>query len=190
MQSIFIKSASAPDQFLSPDMAKRDVIFVGRSNTGKSSLLSSLAQKKNLAISSSMPGRTQLVNFFQVGKNNVFIDLPGYGYSAISDKIRKNWQELIGSVLQRPSIETVLFLIDARRVLGGVDEEDKNVFEFLSPHPVMIALTKCDKLNRSDANQAHASASKFFNLETKDVILVSSLKKTGIDVLQKKLKLI
>ncbi len=189
MQSIFIKSAATPDQFVKPDMAKKDVIFVGRSNSGKSSLLSALAQKRNLAISSSMPGRTQLVNFFQVGKHNIFIDLPGYGYSAISDKIRKNWQELIGSVLQRVSIEKVIFLIDARRVLDGVDPEDKEIFEFLSPHPVLIALTKSDKLNRTDALKAQASASSSFGLNSNDVILISSLKKTGVDILQKKLLL-
>ena len=93
----FVKSAARPDQY--PKDGRPELAFVGRSNVGKSTLLNTLLNRKNLAKTSNTPGKTRLVNFFDVNGTAYFVDLPGYGYARVSKKIRAQWARVITSYL-------------------------------------------------------------------------------------------
>lgn len=143
----FIKSAVKPSDF--PPEGKDEIAVVGRSNVGKSSLLNHLFQKKGLVKTSATPGKTQLINFFDTEKYQ-FVDLPGYGYARVPQKIREEWGPMIeGYFKKRASLKLILLLIDIRRV---PDEEDFAMLEYVQAagKPVIVIFTKTDKLNQSD----------------------------------------
>jgi len=187
IQSDFIKSAADPKDF--PKTSIPEVCFVGRSNCGKSSLLNALLNRKNLARKSATPGRTQLVNFFSWEDSTVIVDLPGYGYSATSDQVRKNWQLLVESYLERSQIRHVLFLMDGRRDLN---DEDIEILKFLNKrHSTIFALTKTDKMNRSEIHLMARKVEKECSesgIELVDVFPTSSQKKNGIKELRERIK--
>ncbi len=153
MAARFIISAAAPDQF--PEEADAEVAFLGRSNVGKSSLLNALAGikgrsegrgKKELAFTSSRPGCTQFVNFYQVDGGFRFVDLPGYGFAKVPQEKTKEWRALIERYLkERGSLQLCVILLDARR---GWMEKDIELREWLEHHGrrYIVAATKVDKL--------------------------------------------
>jgi len=126
-----------------------EIAFAGRSNVGKSSLINTLVKRKRLARTSNTPGRTQEINFFAVNNRFAFIDLPGYGYAKVPEKIRKNWGPMIETYLcDRPTLRLVVLILDIRR---DPSNEDRQLFDWLRVYrlPFLIVLTKIDKISRN-----------------------------------------
>lgn len=142
----FAGAASRPDHL--PVFPLPEVAFAGRSNVGKSSLLNRLVGRRGLARVSRTPGRTQQINFFVVGEEIVFADLPGYGFARVPLEVQGAWKGLVeGYLAQRPQLAAVCVLIDIRR---GPEEDDRMLFDYLASLgiPAFAALTKADKLAR------------------------------------------
>jgi len=142
----FIKSATKPSEY--PLEKFPEVAIAGKSNVGKSSLINALVNRKNLAKTSSSPGRTQMINFFRVDGRLSLVDLPGYGYAKVPLEIRKTWKPMVESYLQtRPEIRLVILIMDARR---GASADDLALLDWLDYHniPSLIVLTKADKLSQ------------------------------------------
>jgi len=148
MDAAFLKSAFDESQYPPPD--KTEVAFAGRSNVGKSSLLNALVNRKNLARTSSTPGRTQALNFFRVNDRFTFVDLPGYGYARVSREVKKSWRGMVEAYLRnRPNLKAVVVILDIRRDL---EEDDRSLMEWLEQEGknVIPVLTKVDKLTRRE----------------------------------------
>lgn len=127
-----------------------------------------------------------MANFFATGRNKLFVDLPGYGYSKLNVKLKKSWESLLDAYLDRPSLEICLVLHDSRRT---ITDEDMGFLAYLeSKAPLVFVLTKTDKLSKTQAQQALDSASKRLatgKIQAAAVVKVSSLKKQGIDDLRR-----
>lgn len=144
----FLTSAAAKDQ-LAPDHG-REVAFAGRSNAGKSSAINAILERSGLARVSRTPGRTQLINFFEVLAERRAVDLPGYGFAKVPDKIRERWLELMQHYFNtRESLVGLVLIVDSRRGLG---EQDAAMLEWALARGrrAHVLLTKADKLNRQD----------------------------------------
>jgi GTP-binding protein len=131
----------------------REIAFVGRSNAGKSSAINALANHNRLAFVSKTPGRTQHINFFDLGANRYLVDLPGYGFASAPGNIREHWEALVASyLLSRESLAGLVLIMDARHPLKP---RDRQMLEWFSPSgkPIHILLTKADKLSRGSALQ-------------------------------------
>ncbi|PWB49889.1 MAG: YihA family ribosome biogenesis GTP-binding protein [Nitrosomonadales bacterium] len=129
----------------------REVAFAGRSNAGKSSAINTLSNRNRLAFVSKTPGRTQLINFFSLGEERYLVDLPGYGYAKVPEKIRLHWRSVLSAYLQnRPSLCGLVLIMDARHPMT---ELDRQMLEWFQPagKPVHVLLTKSDKLSRQQA---------------------------------------
>jgi len=164
-----------------PVTEKSEIVFSGRSNVGKSSLINKLCNRKNLARVSGEPGKTGTINFYKA--NDFFIvDLPGYGFAKVSDKERQRWDKLINSYFESGrNINLVVQLIDCRR---EPSKDDYSMLEYLSYHqiPFVIALTKGDKLNKTQQNAAVEQFKEYCQgFSFSDIILTSVLKNIGID---------
>jgi GTP-binding protein len=143
----YLASAHKLEELL-PD-AGREVAFAGRSNAGKSSAINALASRHRLAFVSKTPGRTQTINFFSVGANKRWVDLPGYGFAKVSKTEREHWGGLISAYLsQRKSLMGLILLADSRHGLKPLDEQ---LIQWFVPsgRPLHVLLTKCDKLTQS-----------------------------------------
>lgn len=146
----FVKSAVKPEGY--PPEELPQIAFAGRSNVGKSSLINSVTNRKQLARISSTPGRTQTINFFNINETCFFVDLPGYGYAKTPLKVRESWGPMIERYLvDNPRLHLLVFILDARRVPS---EDDKALLSFLGQHnvPYILAVTKADKLSRNALN--------------------------------------
>jgi GTP-binding protein len=158
MKAEHIVSAARPDQF--PAEALPEIAFLGRSNVGKSSLLNVLVGTKGLAFTSSKPGCTQVINFYRVGGDCHFVDLPGYGFARVPEAIRSRWKDLIESyLLNRKSLGLALILLDARR---GWMEKDLELKDWLEHNglPYQVVATKVDKLNQKEEHRGLAAIRK------------------------------
>jgi len=147
-QARFLLSAAAVSDF--PPEAGPELAFAGRSNVGKSSAINALAKRKRLAFSSKTPGRTQQINFFDLGNAGRLADLPGYGYASVPRPLRASWDALIGGYLTgRGTLAGVVVLMDARHPLT---RNDRDFLEWLRPvhAPRLVLLSKSDKLSRSE----------------------------------------
>lgn len=159
-----------------------EVAFAGRSNAGKSSAINTLANITRLAYVSKTPGRTQHINYFDFGDERRLVDLPGYGYAEVPERIRKHWQGLLAQYLShRDNLIGLVLIMDSRRPLTDLD---RNMLAWFRPtgKPIHCVLTKSDKLN----NQEKALALRTVKAEFADdamitVQLFSSLKKQGVD---------
>lgn len=125
-----------------------EVAFVGRSNAGKSSAINAITQRNGLARISKTPGRTRLLNFFELGTHQRIVDLPGYGYATGPEAERLTWQPLIDALKPRVSLRGLFMIVDSRR---GLKDGDEALLQWAGP-PLLIhiLLTKADKLNQSD----------------------------------------
>ncbi len=184
MQSVYVRSAPSVADLGSTDLP--EVAFVGKSNVGKSSLLNKLAGAK-IARTSKTPGRTQLINLFHVtreGRRFGLVDLPGYGFASAPRAVRASWMEMIeGYLTGRPTLRAVCVLVDARR---GVEEEDAEIFEWLSSLGEARALavaTKIDKLPKAKQKPAIYGIADAYGLERADVFGTSASSGQGIEAL-------
>lgn len=164
-----------------------EVAFAGRSNAGKSSALNTLTEQHKLAKTSKTPGRTQLLNFFQLDDQRRLVDLPGYGFAKVPEATKLRWQRLLQTYLeQRDSLRGIILLVDARHPLK---EFDQQMVAWALHHrlPVHILLTKADKLTRGAASKQVLTIRKELApyAEFVSVQLFSSLKKQGIDEVQR-----
>lgn len=143
----FIKSA--PNLRLMPPEIGIEVAFAGRSNAGKSSALNALTQQKDLARTSKTPGRTQLINVFEITENCKLVDLPGYGYAAVPEAIKQQWQTSLGEYLQqRQCLRGVVILMDIRHPLKDLDQQMIQ-WAVASQKAILLLLTKADKLSQN-----------------------------------------
>ncbi len=155
LDASFIAAASEYSQL--PSSPFGEIAFAGRSNVGKSSLINTLVQRRNLVRTSSTPGCTRGINIFRVRLQDAsidFVDLPGYGYAQRSKKERKLWGPLIEDYLvHRAQIRAVVVIVDVRR---GVEDEENQLLDFLQSHrrPAILVATKLDKLPRSQQKLA------------------------------------
>lgn len=175
-----IITAGNKSQF--PEMNKPEVAFAGKSNVGKSSLLNCLVNRKALARTSSQPGKTQTINFYNVQDEIRFVDLPGYGYAKVSKTERERWGKLIEDYLcNRENLREVILLIDIRHEVG---KNDKMMYDWIAHYyeRVNIIATKADKLNRSQVQKHIAMVKKGLGLRPTDRIMAfSSVSKLGKD---------
>jgi GTP-binding protein len=171
----FLISAALAQQF-PPDVGT-EVAFVGRSNAGKSSAINAITHRQALARTSKTPGRTQLLNFFELAPGQRLVDLPGYGYADVPAAQRRTWPPLIEALRTRASLKGLFVIVDARR---GLKEGDENLLGWASPaQSIHVLLAKADKLNRNEAAGAlRAAAAALAGRAT--VQLFSSLKGTGV----------
>ncbi|MCM5680817.1 ribosome biogenesis GTP-binding protein YihA/YsxC [Schlegelella sp. S2-27] len=188
----FLTTASRLDQL--PPHELPEIAFVGRSNAGKSTAINTLTQQRQLAFASKTPGRTQHINLFELGPKSaadtVFADLPGYGYAAVERAAKLRWQEVMAEYLAvRRSLSGVVLLVDPRH---GLKDLDRQLLQFVAPRvttgqvKLLVVLTKADKLNRKEGNEAlreaQAALAEFVTDESDiGVTLFSALKKTGLE---------
>jgi len=156
--------------------------FIGRSNVGKSSLINLLTGRKKLAKVSSTPGKTQLINYFEVDESWYLVDLPGYGYAQISKKKRDEWKKMIDSfLLERKTLACIFLLIDSRIPLQNIDMEFMN-FLGQAQLPFVLVFTKIDKIKgkNSDENIENIRKSMLEHWESlPQHFMTSATKKTG-----------
>ncbi|WP_072034330.1 ribosome biogenesis GTP-binding protein YihA/YsxC [Pectobacterium fontis] len=180
---------SAPDiRHLATDSGI-EVAFAGRSNAGKSSALNTLTNQKNLARTSKTPGRTQLINLFQVADGVRLVDLPGYGYAEVPEQMKIKWQRALGEYLQkRNSLKGLVVLMDIRHPLKDLDQQMIQ-WAVDVELPVLVLLTKADKLasgaRKEQLNRVREAVLPFMG--DIQVEAFSSLKKLGVDKLRQKL---
>ena len=182
-QSYFLKSIAKLEQL--PADQGGEVAFAGRSNAGKSSVLNVLTQQKQLARVSKTPGRTQLINFFQVDEQARLVDLPGYGYAKVSRQMRQAWQYLLEAYLQtRQSLQGLIIIMDIRHPFKPFDEM-LLTWSKVQTLPIHVLLNKSDKLSRNQAQQTLFQAKKqLADHPQSSVQCFSALQRTGLDELQ------
>jgi len=180
---------SAPDITHLPSDTGVEIAFAGRSNAGKSSALNFLTNQKNLARTSKTPGRTQLINLFEVESNCRLVDLPGYGFAQVPEEVKRKWQRSLAEYLQkRESLKGLVILMDIRHPLKDLDQQMID-WAVQSSLPVMLLLTKADKLasgaQKQQLNMVKEAILPFQGDIT--VAMFSSLKRTGLEQLKLKL---
>ena len=159
-----------------------EIALAGRSNVGKSSFINTMLNRKNLARTSGKPGKTQLLNFFNIDDKMRFVDVPGYGYARVSKKEREKWGRMIEEYLTtRENLRAVVSLVDLRH---DPSADDVQMYEFLKYYeiPVIIVATKADKIPRGKWNKHESAIKKKLNFDpSDDFILFSSVSKAGMD---------
>lgn len=175
----FITSVADPRKLEQLD--KPEFAFVGRSNVGKSSLINALVNQKKLAKASSTPGRTRLINIFEINKEFYFIDLPGYGFAEASKSEQASWQKLIGSYFENTiNLKRVFVLVDIRH---EPTKNDLLMLKYLYAYnlPFNIIATKSDKISRGQINKHISIIANALGVGTADIIVTSNVDKVGID---------
>ncbi|MCD6582122.1 MAG: YihA family ribosome biogenesis GTP-binding protein [Desulfuromusa sp.] len=175
----FIKSATRPGNY--PPEQFQEIAFAGRSNVGKSSLINVLVNRKSLVRTSSTPGRTQLINFFNINDHFSLVDLPGYGYAKVPLSVKKAWGPMIRTYLEvRESLYGVVFIFDIRRVPR---EEDIRFLDWLEEFgvPTIPVITKIDKVNRSKRDKQIQTIVEETGLPRDAFTLFSATSREGSD---------
>lgn len=183
-RATFLSSAPSPAAF--PPPGAPEIAFAGRSNVGKSSLLNTLTGVIGLARTSATPGRTRLLNWFDVvpprGAELRFVDLPGYGYAKVSRELRGSWRPLVEAFMkERPVLRLVILIVDARR---GAEGEEVELLEWLESlgRDTLVVLTKADKLPKSQRFPAAAAVRRELGLR-RNPIVFSATSGDGVDEL-------
>ena len=175
----FITSATKPSQY--PPEGLPEIAFAGRSNVGKSSLINVLVNRKRLVKTSSTPGRTQLINFFNINDNVTFVDLPGYGYARVPASVKKKWGPMIETFLSgRSTLKGVVVILDIRRTPR---EEEFNLIDWLEHYSIasILILTKADKLSKTKQNKQLTVVAKTLAVDPRDLIMFSAKTRRGRD---------
>ena len=159
-----------------------EVALAGRSNVGKSSFINTMLNRKNLARTSGKPGKTQLLNFFNIDDKLRFVDVPGYGYARVSKKEREKWGKMIEEYLTtRENLRAVVSLVDLRHEPSA---DDVKMYEFLKYYeiPVILVATKADKIPRGKWNKHESMIKKKLDFDKSDTFIIfSSVNKTGVE---------
>ena len=182
-QATFIKSAVKPKGFPQADLP--EIAVAGRSNVGKSSLLNSLFNRKKLVKVSKTPGRTQLLNFFEIDKRVMFVDLPGYGYAKVPKALRREWQPMIERYLtSRSSLVGCLLLLDIRR---KPSEEDLELWDWLHHFDMTVVpvLTKSDKLSGQQGRKQMRMIAQHLDVPLEALVVTSAQTHKGREQLQR-----
>jgi GTP-binding protein len=177
----FVKSAVKPEHY--PEHDFPEIAFAGRSNVGKSSLINTLIQRKDMVKTSSKPGCTQLINFFLINEGLSFVDLPGYGYAKVSKKIRAQWRPMVEQYLsERHNLYGLILLIDIRR---DPQKEEFELIEWLETHemPYLVILTKSDKISKTKQKKRLVSICSQLQRQENGVIVFSTKTKKGRDTI-------
>jgi GTP-binding protein len=178
----FMLSAASPEQF--PADRGAEVAFAGRSNAGKSSALNTILVRHGLARTSKTPGRTRLLNFFEIGTDRRVIDLPGYGYARASGAERELWEPALEALRSRATLRGLFLIVDARR---GLSELDQQLMADPARRNVRVLLTKADKLNQAETKAALRQAQTQL-AQGVTAQLFSSLRGLGLEEAQKTLE--
>jgi GTP-binding protein len=177
----FITSATQPSQY--PPASLPEIAFAGKSNVGKSSLINTLVNRRHLVKTSTTPGRTQLINFFNVNDALVFVDLPGYGYAKVPVAIQKRWKPMVETYLSgRTTLKAAVLMMDIRRV---PDDKDRYLIQWLAHYqiPVIYVLTKSDKLTRAQQIRQLALIADATGIPQNHIILFSAKTRTGKELI-------
>jgi len=175
----FVTSAVKKSQY--PPAVLPEIAFAGRSNVGKSSLINTLVNRRHLVKTSATPGRTQLINFFDINSNLTFVDLPGFGYAKVPAAVRKKWGPMIETYLStRTTLKGVVIIMDIRRLPR---EEEQNLIHWLAHFSIaaILVLTKTDKLSKTKVLKQQAAILQALAMEKEDVILFSAKTRRGKD---------
>lgn len=175
----FLTSAAEARQ-LTPDLG-REIAFAGRSNAGKSTAINAITQRSGLARVSRTPGRTQLINFFEVGAERRLVDLPGYGFAKVPERVRAHWLELLQTYFDvRESLVGLILIVDSRRGLGA---QDAAMLEWALARgrAAHVLLTKSDKLTRQESLRVLRETREACADAAVSVQLFSAHAKQGID---------
>ncbi len=181
LSSEIVATAAGPSQF--PRDGLPEIAFLGRSNVGKSSLLNRLVARQKLAHVSRTPGRTRLLHFYRVRRSRgalLLVDLPGYGYAKVPRREREQWQKLVEGYLEdRAVLRAAVLLQDARRTPG---EDETLLVEWLHARniPVLLALTKFDKLNASERARRPKALAAEFAVTSEQMVPTSARSGIGI----------
>ena len=173
----FILSANDPMQFIRDEGA--EIAFAGRSNSGKSSAINVIVNRRQFARTSKTPGRTQLINFFELNDKKRIVDLPGYGFARVNESVKEHWGRLLSYYFEnRESLQGLFVIVDIRR---GLSEYDRDMLFFakLQNIAIHILLTKADKVKRRIANNTLIEVREGLE-DSASVQLFSSLKRQGL----------
>lgn len=171
-------SAIREDQY--PRDVLPEIALAGRSNVGKSSLINSFLNRKNLARTSSQPGKTQTLNFYKVNDSFYLVDVPGYGYAKVSKKQREQFGEMIQDYLEtRANLEGLIIIIDARHEPTTDDIAMYN-YALLLDLPILVVTTKMDKLKKSQYNKVQSNLRKHLDLNHDNVTVLTYSSETKL----------
>ena len=167
-----------------PENLLPEIAFAGKSNVGKSSLINALLNRKNLARTSSQPGKTQTINFYNINEALYFVDLPGYGYAAVSREIKAKWGKMIEKYLKKSEkLVMVFLLVDIRH---EPSKQDVEMYEYLRYYGLdgIVVATKADKVSRNQIPKQLKQIRQTLKLGKEDIVIpVSALKRTGYEEL-------
>jgi len=183
----YLISANRPANY--PPEGGPEIAFAGRSNVGKSSMINTLLARRSLVRTSSTPGRTQMLNFFDINDRFVLVDLPGYGFAKVPLAIKKAWEPMVRTFLQsRQSLAAVVLLFDIRRVPR---EEDLQLLDWLEEFgiPTIPVVTKIDKVSRNQRAKHLRAIVEATGLDKDDFSLFSSLSREGFDDLWERIEI-
>lgn len=178
-----IISAAQASQF--PQTHQKEIVFVGKSNVGKSSIINSLIKRRKLAYVGQRPGKTRLANFYYINEDVMFVDVPGYGFANRSKKEQEDYGVLMDSYFADRNVDLMLILVDIRR---GISQEDEIMINYANYYgiPYAIVLSKADKVSRSKAMQMRINLEKEIG---HDVLLFSdkdgAMRDTILDLIKK-----
>ncbi|MCI5191768.1 MAG: YihA family ribosome biogenesis GTP-binding protein [Candidatus Electrothrix sp. AU1_5] len=170
-----------------PEPLYPEIAFAGRSNVGKSSLINKLINRKNLVKTSSKPGKTRSLNFFEVKEQFYLVDLPGYGFAQVNKQMRSEWEGLIsGYLLERETLACVVVIIDLRHALKNTDRE---MIDWLQYHtiPCLPVYTKADKLSKNKQAKQAAALDAALHIAPADRLLFSAKSGLGCEALRNRL---
>ncbi|MFO7559805.1 MAG: ribosome biogenesis GTP-binding protein YihA/YsxC [Desulfobacterales bacterium] len=173
----FVTSAVRQSHYPPPHLP--EIAFAGRSNVGKSSLINTLVNRKKLVKTSSTPGRTQLINFFNINQSLMFVDLPGFGYARVPEKIQKEWGPMIETYLStRSTLKGVVLIMDLRRTPG---RQELDLINWLYHYgiPCLPVMTKTDKLKKSKQTLQQKQAADALQIDPEDLLLFSAKSRQG-----------
>ena len=182
----FVTSAVRRSQY--PDNNLAEFLLVGRSNVGKSSFINTIINRKNLARISSIPGKTQTLNFYLINDNFYFVDVPGYGFARVSQKLKNKFGLMIEDYLkERKTLKMVFMLIDFRH---KPTEDDILMYNYLKYYniPVTIIATKSDKVSKNIYEKNKKNIKDVLKLDDEEIILFSAITKLGVEEVYHKME--
>lgn len=179
-QCEYVLSAAWKSQW--PDDNLPEICLAGRSNVGKSSFINTMCNRRALARVSATPGKTRTLNFYDINHEMRFVDVPGYGYAKVSEKIQEQFGEMMETyIAERQNLKVMILIVDLRH---NPTADDVLMYEFVKHHhlPVILVATKEDKVKRSEVKKNEKSIKEKLNFHHDDVFIrFSSLKKLNVD---------